>query len=147
MLWCCSHTSSHEQLQFGASEKTLGAMEISSHACPITNQSEYIITFFTFFHVLIKYMNHLHLLQTWLFKLFTQYNHYEEHKETASLTWLMKRLLRFSLTVKTKDATEMLHACMPTPCRSLRGLGLLCHSPILPSTNIPSCSIPIYKTM
>lgn len=64
-----------------------------------------------------KNTNHLYLFQTWLFKLFTQYNHYEEHKETASLTWLMKRLLRFSLTVKTKDATDVI-----TPaCQSRAG--------------------------
>lgn len=135
MLWYCSYIPSREQQQFGASGKTLWTVEIPSHTCPITNQTEhmYITTFFTFFHVLTKYMNPLHLLQTWLFKLFTQYSHYEEHKETTSLTWLMKRLLRFSLTVKTKDATEMLHACMLTPCRLLRTRPLVSQSH--PSTN------------
>lgn len=58
------------------------------------------------------------------------YSHVEELRETASLTWLMKRLLRFSLTVKTKDATETLHACMPTPYRFLRTRPL-CRGPIL----------------
>lgn len=67
-------------------------------------------------------------------------SYYEEHRGTAPLTWLMKRLLRFSLTVKTKDATEMLHTCVLTPGRLLR-MGLCVkvtsfHQPTYPAAQL-----------
>lgn len=126
-------------------EKHLGQGINTSHTCPITNQTEHkdTATFFTFFQVQTKYMNHFRPSQTRLFKLSSLYSHYEEHRETASLTWLMKRLLRFSLTVKTKDATERLHACMAIPyggqdlCVVLPSV----HQPMYPVAPLPNTRI------
>lgn len=74
-----------------------------------------------------KRMDHLHPARTQPPKL-TQ--SLARNTETASLTWLMKRLFRFSLTVETKDVTETLHACTPAP-----GLGWW--SPLPPASTPP----------
>lgn len=71
-------------------------------------------------------------------------SYYEEHRGTAPLTWLMKRLLRFSLTVKTKDATEMLHTCVLTPGRLLR-TGLCVKVPSFHQQTYPAAQLRLKK--
>lgn len=119
----------------------------TSHACPTSTQTEHkdTATFFTFFQEWTKYTKHFRPSQTWLFNLSSLHNHCTVHRKTASLTWLMKRLLRFSLTVKTKDITEMLHTCTRTTYKLPRTRPLC--GPILPPTNVPSCSLTKYENM
>lgn len=102
-----------------------------SRARPATGQTEpeCPAAFFTLFHVQTRFTGHFPTAHTVWWSLDS---YYEEHRGTAPLTWLMKRLLRFSLTVKTKDATETLHACVRTPGRLLR-MGLCVK--VRPSTN------------
>ena len=115
------HTSSQNGSCLGLLDKHWPRGQMPSRARPVTDPTEHECTaaFFTFFHVRTRFTDHFPITDT-VWQLSALDSHYEEHRETAPLTWLMKRLLRFSLTVKTKDATEMLLACVPTPCRLLR---------------------------
>ena len=82
--------------------------------------------------------------RTRVWKLFALDSHYLKHRQTVPLTWLMKRLLRFSLTVKTKDTTETLLACMRTPCRWLR-TGLCVTVPPFHPRRYPAAQLPYKK--
>lgn len=142
----CPRTSSQERQQAGASEQTLAPGD-KSPAVPIWPQSKQSTsalqppsrpstcgTRFTA-HFPITH-------RVW--KLFALDSHYLKHRQTVPLTWLMKRLLRFSLTVKTKDTTETLLACMRTPCRWLR-TGLCVTVPPFHPRRYPAAQLPYKK--
>lgn len=137
------HTSSHEQHQSVASVKTFGTMDKYQPCLSNCKPQGHC-------HILhiLPSINKIHepfspIPDSYL--SFLDYTVILKGTGTVSLTWLMKRLLRFSLTVKTKDATKMLHDCMPTPYRSPTTSPLCVipsfHQPTYPVAPLPNIRI------
>lgn len=135
----CPRTPIEEQQQPGASGHTL-ALVINAKPCPSSHRPNRARVPCSLLHTLPRADKIRGPLPHRTQCGWSLDSYYEEHRGTAPLTWLMKRLLRFSLTVKTKDATEMLHTCVLTPGRLLR-MGLCVkvtsfHQPTYPAAQL-----------